>query len=121
MIRALSRIRVDTTTSPEGLIHMLTTGLANCIVFSKDDLPLEGSYHTRPLHISVGCLGRHVPSILLDNGSALNVCPLATIIALGYGPTNFEPFTQIVRAYDSTRREVMGTLTLELMIGSVLF
>ena len=71
LIRALSRIRVDTTTSPEGLIHMLTAGRASCIVFSEDDLPLEGSDHTRPLHISVGCLGRRVPSVLLDNGSAL--------------------------------------------------
>ena len=93
MIRALSRIRVDTTTSPEGLIHMLTAGRASCIVFFEDDLPSEGSEHTRPLHISVGCLGRRVPSVLLDNESALNVCSLAIVIALGYGPTDFEPST----------------------------
>ena len=121
MIRALSRIRVNTTTSPDGLIHMLTTGRANCIVFSEDDLPLEGSDHTRPLHISVGCLGRRVSSVILDNGSALNVCPLATVVTLRYEPTDFEPSTQTVRAYDSTCREVMGTLTLELMIGPVVF
>ena len=121
LIRALSRIRVDTTTSPEGLIHMLTAGRASCIVFSEDDLPPEGSDHTRPLHISVGCLGRHVPSVLLDNGSTLNVCPLATTIALRYRPIDFEPFTQTVRPYDSTRREVIGTLTLELMIRPVVF
>ena len=121
MIRALSRIRVDTTTSPEGLINMLTAGRASSIVVSEDDLPLEGSDHTRPLYISVSCLGRRVPSVLLDNGSTLNVCPLATAIALRYGPTDFEPSTRTVRAYDSTRREVMGTLTLELMIGLVVF
>ena len=108
-------------TSPEGLIHMLTTSRASFIVFSEDDLPPEGSDHTRPLHISVGCLGRRVPSVLLDNGYALNVCPLATAIALRYGPIDLEPSTQTVRAYDSTRREVMGTLTLELMIGPVVF
>ena len=121
MIRALSWIRVDTTTSPEGLIHMLTASQASCIVFSEDDLPPEGSDHTRPLHISIGCLGRRVPSILLDNGSALNVCPFATVITLGYGLTDYDPSTQTVRAYDSTRREVMGTLNLELMIGPVIF
>ena len=109
------------TTSPEGLIHMLTVGRASCIVFSEDDLPPKGSDHTRPFHISVGCLGHHVPFVLLDNGSGLNVCPLATAIALGYRLTDFEPSTQTVRAYDSTRREVMGTLTLELMIGPVFF
>ena len=121
LIRALSQIRFDITTSPEGLIHMLTAGQASCIVFFKDDLPPEGSNHTRPLQISFGCLGRRVPSVFLDNGSALNVCPLATTIAIRYGPIDFEPSTQTVRAYDSTRREVMGTLTLELMIGPIVF
>ena len=100
---------------------MLTAGRASCIVFSEDDLPPEGSDHTGPLHISVGCLSYRVPSVLLDNGSALDVYPLAAAIALGYGPTYFEPSTHTVRAYDSTRREVMGTLTLELMIGPVVF
>eukprot|EP00261_Vitis_vinifera_P037221 XP_019078464.1 PREDICTED: uncharacterized protein LOC109123373 [Vitis vinifera] len=94
---------------------------ATCIVFSDDDLPPEGSGHTRPLYISVGCSGRRVPSVLLDNGSALNVCPLATAIALGYAPSDFGPSTQTVRAYDSTRREVMGTLEIELLIGPATF
>ncbi|RVW37276.1 hypothetical protein CK203_088176 [Vitis vinifera] len=96
---------------------MVTAGRATCIVFSDDDLPPEGSDHMRPLHISVGCSGRRVPSVLLDNGSALNVCPLATAIALGYAPSDFGPSTQTVRAYDSTRREVMGTLEIELLIA----
>ncbi|RVW63776.1 Transposon Ty3-I Gag-Pol polyprotein [Vitis vinifera] len=121
LTRALSQIRVDTTTTPEGLIHMMTAGRATCIVFSDDDLPPEGSDHTRPLYISVGCSGRRVPSVLLDNGSALNVCPLATAIALGYAPSDFGPTTQTVRAYDSTRREVMGTLEIELLIGPATF
>ncbi|WKA12991.1 hypothetical protein VitviT2T_030331 [Vitis vinifera] len=121
LTQALSQIRVDTTTTPEGLIHMMTAGKATCIVFSDDDLPPEGSDHTRPLYISVGCSGRRVPSVLLDNGSALNVCPLATAIALGYAPSDFGPSTQTVRAYDSIRREVMGTLEIELLIGPATF
>ncbi|RVW18920.1 hypothetical protein CK203_102504 [Vitis vinifera] len=121
LTRALSQIRVDTTTTPEGLIHMMTVGRATCIVFSDDDLPPEGSDHTRLLYISVGCSGRRVPSVLLDNGSALNVCPLDTAIALGYAPSDFGPSTQTVRAYDNTRREVMGTLEIELLIGPTTF
>ncbi|RVW81595.1 hypothetical protein CK203_049447 [Vitis vinifera] len=53
LTRALSQIKIDTTTTPEGLIHMMTAG-------------------------------RRVPSVFPDNGSVLNVCPLATAIALGY-------------------------------------
>ena len=121
LTRALSQIRVDTTTTLEGLIHMMTAGRATCIVFSDDDLPPEGSGHTRPLYISVGCSGRRVPSVFLDNGSALNVCPLAIAIALGYAPFDFGPSTQTVRAYDSNRREVMSTLEIELLIGPTTF
>ena len=121
MIRALSHIRVETTTTPNGLIHMVTTGRATCIVFSDDDLSPDGPNHTRPLYISVSCSGRRVSSVLLDNGSALNVYPLATAIALGYAPSDFGPSTQTVQAYDSIRREVMETLEIELLIGSTTF
>ncbi|KAL6340596.1 hypothetical protein AAG906_010504 [Vitis piasezkii] len=89
---ALSQIRVDTATTLEGLIHFLTVDRATCIMFFDNDLPPEGSNHVRPLFIDVACLGRRVSSILLDNGSALNVCPLRTF---------------------------MGTLTAHVMIGSV--
>ncbi|RVW18051.1 hypothetical protein CK203_113340 [Vitis vinifera] len=114
-------IRVETSTTPEGLIHMMTADRATCIVFSADDLPPEGSDHTRPLYITVVCSGHRVPSVLLDNGSALNVFPLATAIALGFAPSDFGPSTQTVRAYDSTQREVMGTLTIDLLIGPTIF
>ena len=121
LIRALSQIRVETTTTPEGLIHIVMVGRAMCIVFSNDDLPPDGPDHTRPLYISVGCSGCRVSSIILDNGLALNVCPLANAITLGYAPSDFGPSTQTVRSYDSTRMEVMGTLKIELLIGPTTF
>nr|CAN77310.1 hypothetical protein VITISV_017493 [Vitis vinifera] len=72
LIRALSQISVETTTTPKRLIHMMTAGRATCIVFSDEDLPPEGPDHT-------------------------------------------------VRAYDSTKREVMGTLVIDLQIGAAIF
>ena len=100
LIRALSQIRVDTATTPRGLIHFLTADRATCIVFSDIDLRHEGSDHVRPLFIDVACSGRRVSSVLLDNGSALNVCPLGTTIALGFSPSGFLPSIQTIRAYD---------------------
>ena len=91
LIRALCQIRVDTAITPEGLIHFLTADRATCIAFSDDDLPPKGSDHVRPLFIDVACLGRRVPSVLLENDSTLNICPLVTAIALGFSPTNFGP------------------------------
>ena len=119
LIRALSHIRVDTATTPRGLIHFLTADRATCIVFSDNDLPHEGSDHVLPLFIDVACSDRRVSSILLDNGSALNVCPLVTAIALEFSPSDFGPSIQTVRAYDRTQRTVMGTLTTHVMIGPV--
>ncbi|RVW23037.1 hypothetical protein CK203_107723 [Vitis vinifera] len=69
----------------------------------------QGHMYCHKFHPSVG------------NGSALNVCPLATAIALGYAPLAFGPSTQTVRAYDSTKSEVMGTLMIELLIGPTTF
>ena len=56
---------------------------------------------------------------MLDNDSALNVCHLATVIALGFSLSDFGPFTQTVRAYDGTQRTIMRTLTTHIMIGSI--
>ena len=69
----------------------MTADRATGIVFSDDDLTLEGSDHVRPSFIDVACSGRRVWSVLLDNGSALNVCPLVTAIVLGFSLTNFGP------------------------------
>ena len=119
LIRALSQIRVDIAITLEGLIHFLTVDKATCIVFSYDDLPPNGSYNVRPLFIDVAYSGHRVLFVLLDNSSALNVCPLVTAIALGFSPSDFGPSTQTVRANDETQRTVMGTLTTHVMIGSV--
>ena len=67
-------------------------------MFSDDDLPPEASNHVRPLYISTACSGYRVPSVLLDKGSALNVYPLVTTIALGLSPAYFGPSTQTIRA-----------------------
>ena len=42
-------------------------------------------------------------------------------MVLGFDPSDFGPSTQTIRAYDSTWREVLGTLTLKLRIGPVVF
>ena len=97
-IKALNQIRVDAATTPGGLIHFLKADKATSIMFSDDDLPPKKSDHVRPLFIDVACSGHRVSSVLLENGSALNVCPLVTAIALGFSPSDFWPSTQTVRA-----------------------
>ncbi|XP_077215923.1 uncharacterized protein LOC143850576 [Tasmannia lanceolata] len=71
--------------------------------------------------ITVVCNGKKVPDVLVDNGSALNVCPLATATVLGFGPNDFIPSEQGILAYDGTRRDVIGTLATEILIGGEIF
>ena len=84
-------------------------------------------YHRRVLAIlvisifTVVCSGHRVQSVLLNNGSALNVYPLATVVTLDFAPSDFGSSTQTLRAYNSTQREVMGTLTIDLLIGLTTF
>ena len=60
--------------------NMVTSILAtNQLTFSDDELPPEGRGHIKALHISVKANDRIVSKVLLDNGSALNVCPLTTL------------------------------------------
>ena len=47
-------------------------------------------------------------SVLLDNGSTLNVYPLVTAIVLGFSPTDFGPSSHTVKAYDETQMTVMA-------------
>ncbi|KAI3939045.1 hypothetical protein MKW92_018442, partial [Papaver armeniacum] len=47
------------------------------------DLPPEGKDHNRALQITVGCQGYHVPHVLIDNGSAVNICTLAAAKRIG--------------------------------------
>ena len=62
-------------------------------------------------------MGKRIPIVLVDDGGALNVCPLKTASCLGLSIEDFVPTDQHVRAYNNSRREVLGTITLELTIG----
>ena len=119
LVKALNQIRFDTANTLEGLIHLLIADRATCNVFSDDDLPPKGSNHVRPLYIEIACLGRRVLSVLINNDTTSNVCPLVTNITLGFSIVDFRPSTQTVRAYDGTQRPIMGTLNAYVMIEPV--
>ena len=90
------------------------------ISYSDKDLTKKGKRHNDPLHITVDAKGKRIPMVLTDDGSALNVCPLKTVSCLGLSIEDFVPSIQHVRAYDNSKREVLGTVTLELTIGPMI-
>ena len=97
------------------MIGSINTELA--ISYSNKDLTKKGKHHSDPLHITVDAKGKRIPMVLIDDGNALNVCPLKTASCLGLSIEDFVLTNQHVKEYDNSRREVLGTITLEFTIG----
>ena len=56
---------------------------------------------------------------LIDNGSAINVCPLKTARKLGVLQEEFKASNHAIRAYDNTKRDTMGVLWLNITSGPI--
>lgn len=92
LIQMLSRMEIALETTPEGVVALLTPRLSkHVITFTEADLPIEGARHNKPLHITLKCMKKWVLVALIDNDSALNVCPLRTIYCLGLKNKDFSP------------------------------
>ncbi|XP_077252041.1 uncharacterized protein LOC143891332 [Tasmannia lanceolata] len=122
VLRELNSSQVSVEITPDELVGLVAmTKASKALFFSDEDLPSEGKDHTRPLKITLLCNQKKVSEVLVDNGSALNVCPLSTATTLGFGPEDFIPSEQGILAYDGTRRDVIGTLATEIVIGGETF
>lgn len=94
---------------------------ANYISFTDDEIPPEGTGHTKAIHISARCKGCTISRILVDNGSSLNVMPKSTLNQMLIENSHIRPSPMIVRAFDGTIREVIGSIELPMEIGPVTF
>ena len=90
------------------------------ITTTSQDLTKKGKHHNYPSHITVDAKGKRIPMVLIDDGSALNVCPLKTASFFGLIFEDFVPIEQHVRAYNNSRREVLGIVTLEITIRKMI-
>ncbi|RDY06364.1 hypothetical protein CR513_09652, partial [Mucuna pruriens] len=90
------------------------------LTFSDDETPVEGKSHNQPLHISVRCGGYMISRVLIDNGSSLNVLPKATLDKLTLADAQLGASSVVVRAFDGSKREVMGEISLPILIGLAL-
>ncbi|RDY13371.1 hypothetical protein CR513_01718, partial [Mucuna pruriens] len=91
------------------------------LTFSNDEIPAEGKGHNQPLHISVRCGGYMIARVLIDNGSSLNVLPKATLDKLTSTDAQLGASSVVVQAFDGSKKEVMGEITLPILIGPAMF
>ena len=90
LLDLLNQIQVPITTASQNLNAMI--GSINrelTISYSNKDLTKKGKHHNDPLHITVDSMGKTISMVLIDDGSALNVCPLKTASCLGLSIEDF--------------------------------
>uniref|UniRef100_A0A2N9GJ26 Integrase catalytic domain-containing protein n=1 Tax=Fagus sylvatica TaxID=28930 RepID=A0A2N9GJ26_FAGSY len=93
LLKVLNEAYVPEDITGPSFENMVTSILVtNQLTFSDDELPPEGRGHTKALYISVKTNDRIVSRVLIDNG-------------------------MVVRAFDGTRREVLGEIDLPVEIG----
>ena len=73
------------------------------------------------MHIIVKCEDMIVARVLIDNGSALNVCPMSTLECLNVDTSLIRPTTMITRAFDGTLQNVYGDIKLAIGVGPMFF
>ena len=93
----------------------------NNLSFCDDELPDEGRNHKLALHISMNYKNVSLSNVLIDNGSSLNVIPRNTLMKLKYQGTPMRLSGIIVKAFDGSRKSVIGEVDLPIHIGPYLF
>ncbi|XP_050222407.1 uncharacterized protein LOC126672500 [Mercurialis annua] len=107
MFEALASMKIDVNSTLQDMVHLVKE--SKDVTFSDKDLTSEDRNHTRALHIQVETKGRIVPRVMVDDSSALNVCPLKVLPKLGMTKDDLQKTELIIRGYDESRRQVEGT------------
>ena len=122
LLKVLKETHVPTSAIESAFKGTVSTVLAtNQISFTHDELASKGKEHTLPMHIIVKCEDILVVRVLIDNGSALNVCLMSTLECLNVDTSLIHPTTIIIKAFDGTFRGVQGEIELAIGVGPMSF
>ena len=92
LVDLLNQIQVPITTTSQDLNAMIRSiNRELTISYYVKDLTKKGKHHNDPLHIIVDAKGKRIPMVLIDDGSALNVCPLKMASCLDLSIEDFVP------------------------------
>jgi len=103
----------------EGIVSNIIVN--NYLTFTDEEIPTKGRGHNKALHVSIKCLDHVIARVLIDNGSSLNVMLKATLEKLPCKGIHMKPSAMIVRAFDGSKREVIGEVELPIQIGPCVF
>ncbi|XP_037496253.1 uncharacterized protein LOC119371001 [Jatropha curcas] len=118
LLEAMTFVRVPAQIQSVDMINVLQCRIGE-ITFFDSDLPLEGRNHFKPLYIQIVVNGRDTRNVMVDNGSALCVCPLKMLSKFRIEESDLEPSNMVVKAYDNTMRNAKGTFKAKISMGVV--
>ncbi|XP_071923163.1 uncharacterized protein [Coffea arabica] len=122
LLEVLTKAQIPKDISVANFSHIVGSVLfTKQITFSDDELPAEGSGHNKALYIAVRCNRKILPKVLIDNESALNICPWSTLEKLGLQDIKLRPSATIVRGFDGAQREPIGEVDLVVEMGPAQF
>jgi len=103
----------------EGIVSHITAN--NYLTFTEDKIPSKGRGHNKALHILVKCMDYFISRVLIDNGSSLKVMPKTTLNKLTCDGIHLRSSTIVVRAFNGSKREVIGEVELPIRVGACNF
>jgi hypothetical protein len=122
LLKVLEHAYVDHEVSVDqfnGILGNITA--CNNVGFGDDELPEAGKYHNLALHISVHCKSDMIYNVLVDTGSSLNVMPESTLRQLSHHGLSLRGSSYLVKAFDGSRKDVLGEVGLPITIGPETF
>nr|XP_027086647.1 uncharacterized protein LOC113708386 [Coffea arabica] len=122
LIEVLTKAQIPKDISVDNFSHVIGNVLfIKQITFSDEELPAEGIGHNKILYIVVRCNGKMLSKVLIDNGSALNICPWSTLEKLGLQDIKLRPSGTVVRGFDGAQKEPIGEVDLVVEMGPAQF
>lgn len=93
----------------------------NNLSFSNEELPKQGRNQNFALDISMNYQEDTLSNVLVDTRSSLNVLPMPTMLKLAYQGALMRFSGVVAKAFDGSRKTVIGEIDLPIKICMCLF
>lgn len=98
-----------------GVVSNITS--CNNLSFSNKDFP----NHNMALHISLGCKENLLSNLMINSDSSSDVILKSTLSKLAYGGTPMRYSHAIVKAFDGSKKSVVGEVYFPIRVGPHVF
>ncbi|XP_050896935.1 uncharacterized protein LOC127103747 [Lathyrus oleraceus] len=99
----------------EGVVINIAANMS--LGFNDEELPVEVRNYNKALHSSMECVDTVLSRFLVDTGSSLNVFLESFLSKLTIDGLLMKPIELVVRAFDGSRRTVIGEVEFTIKIG----